>query len=172
MKTQGLYKGKLFSTDILVPVAQIKKIKKTRFIYFQIWLLGGPSPPSQLVPKQLKTVLPCKALGFSYGLITAVTCFFKFLLGVALYPCPTFWLSSWRQASVFVLGLLLICINVSSVSLVLGLGRWWCPAVFGKKQSKKLTPTTKGQDPPLRWVQAVSLLLKPKFQCYYLMTRP
>ena len=42
------------------------------WFYFSILLLGGPSPPSQLVPKQLKTVLPCKALGFSYGLITAV----------------------------------------------------------------------------------------------------
>ena len=92
MKTQGLYKGELFSTDIsvsslksknfkkqgafiskfgfwedppqsiqLVPkhsflhtisvsVAQISKIKKTRCIYFQIWLLGGPSRPIQLVP--------------------------------------------------------------------------------------------------------------------------
>ena len=50
MKTQGLYKGELFSTDISVSVAQIKKNKKTRCIYFQIWLLGGPSPPSQLVP--------------------------------------------------------------------------------------------------------------------------
>ena len=44
------------------------------WFYFSILLLGGPSPPSQLVPKQLKTVLPCKALGFSYGLITAVIC--------------------------------------------------------------------------------------------------
>ena len=50
MKTQGLYKGELFSTDISVLVAQIKKFQKTRCIYFQIWLLGGPSPPSQLVP--------------------------------------------------------------------------------------------------------------------------
>ena len=50
MKTQGLYKGELFSTDISVSVAQIKKFQKTRCIYFQIWLLGRPSPPSQLVP--------------------------------------------------------------------------------------------------------------------------
>ena len=39
-----------FFTDISVSVAQIKKIKKTRCIYFLIWLLGGPSPHSQLVP--------------------------------------------------------------------------------------------------------------------------
>ena len=39
-----------FFTYISVSVAQIKKIKKTRYIYFQIWLLRGPSPPSQLVP--------------------------------------------------------------------------------------------------------------------------
>ena len=31
-------------------VAQIKKNKKTKSIYFRILLLGGPSPPSQLVP--------------------------------------------------------------------------------------------------------------------------
>ena len=50
MKTEGLYKGELFSTDISVSVAQIKKIQKTKWFYFQILLLGGPSPPSQLVP--------------------------------------------------------------------------------------------------------------------------
>merc|ERR1712203_766268 len=33
-----------------VTVAQIKKIQKTKSIYFRILLLGGPSPPSQLVP--------------------------------------------------------------------------------------------------------------------------
>merc|ERR1712001_247359 len=52
---------KLFFTEISVSVAQIKKIKKTKFIYFRILILGGPvnrSPthstglqPIQLVPK-------------------------------------------------------------------------------------------------------------------------
>ena len=41
---------KLISTDISVTVAQIKKIQKTRCIFFRILLLGGPSPPIQLVP--------------------------------------------------------------------------------------------------------------------------
>ena len=41
---------KLFFTEISVSVAQIKKIQKTRWFYFRILLLGGPSPPSQLVP--------------------------------------------------------------------------------------------------------------------------
>ena len=41
---------KLISTDISVTVAQIKKFHKTRCIFFRILLLGGPSPPSQLVP--------------------------------------------------------------------------------------------------------------------------
>ena len=50
MKTQGLYKGERFSTDISVSVAQIEKFQKARWLYFLILLLGGPSPPSQLVP--------------------------------------------------------------------------------------------------------------------------
>ena len=33
-----------------IKVAQIKKNKKTKSIYFQILILGGPFPPSQLVP--------------------------------------------------------------------------------------------------------------------------
>ena len=41
---------KLISTDISVTVAQIKKFQKTRCIFFRILLLGGPSPPIQLVP--------------------------------------------------------------------------------------------------------------------------
>ena len=41
---------KLIITDISVTVAQIKKIQKTRCIFFRILLLGGPSPPIQLVP--------------------------------------------------------------------------------------------------------------------------
>ena len=50
LKTQGLYKGERFSTDISVSVANIKKFQKTKWLYFLILLLGGPSPPSQLVP--------------------------------------------------------------------------------------------------------------------------
>ena len=42
---------KLLFTEISVSVAQIKKNQKTKFIYFRILLLGGPSPPSQLVPQ-------------------------------------------------------------------------------------------------------------------------
>ena len=40
---------KLISTDISVTVAQ-KKNQKTKSTYFLILLLGGLSPPSQLVP--------------------------------------------------------------------------------------------------------------------------
>ena len=40
----------LFFTDISVSVAQIKLIQKTISTYFWILLLGGPSPPSELVP--------------------------------------------------------------------------------------------------------------------------
>ena len=43
----------LFFADISVMVTQIKKIKKTRCIFYRIMLLGGPSPPSQLVPNPL-----------------------------------------------------------------------------------------------------------------------
>ena len=39
-----------FFTDISVSVAQIEKFQKARWFYFLILLLGGPSPPSQLVP--------------------------------------------------------------------------------------------------------------------------
>ena len=101
MKTQGLYKGERFSTDISVSVAQIEKFQKARWLYFLILLLGGPSPPSQLVPnpfnwspnnvflqislyrslksqkfkKQGGFIFEfCLSLGFSYGLITAVIC--------------------------------------------------------------------------------------------------
>ena len=39
--------------DISATVAQIQKIKKTRCIYFQIWLLGGPSHPVNWSPTHL-----------------------------------------------------------------------------------------------------------------------
>ena len=40
-----------YLTDISALVAQIKKIKKNKVHFFRILLLGGLSPPSQLVPK-------------------------------------------------------------------------------------------------------------------------
>merc|ERR1712208_72469 len=40
----------VFFSDISASVAQIKKIQKTRSIYFLILLLAGLSSPSQLVP--------------------------------------------------------------------------------------------------------------------------
>ena len=33
-----------------------QKIQKTKCIYFRILLLGGPSPPSQLVPNPFQSV--------------------------------------------------------------------------------------------------------------------
>ena len=64
MKTQGLYKGELFSTDISVSVAQIKKNKKQGAFIFKFGFWEDPphpvdwSPthstgpqPIQLVPK-------------------------------------------------------------------------------------------------------------------------
>ena len=50
-KSWNPYNVKPFLTDISVTVAQIQKIQKTRCIYFRILVLGGSSPPSQLVPK-------------------------------------------------------------------------------------------------------------------------
>ena len=49
-KSWNPYNVKLFLTDISATVAQIQKFQKTRCIFFRILLLGGPSPPSQLVP--------------------------------------------------------------------------------------------------------------------------
>merc|ERR1712001_359615 len=49
-KSWNPFNVKSFLTDISLSVAQIKKIQKTRWFYFLILLLGGPSPPSQLVP--------------------------------------------------------------------------------------------------------------------------
>ena len=49
-KSWNPYNVKSFLTDISLSVAQIKKFQKTRWFYFLILLLGGPSPPSQLVP--------------------------------------------------------------------------------------------------------------------------
>ena len=49
-KSWNPYNVKPVSTDISVTVAQIQKIQKTRCIFFRILLLGGPSPPSHLVP--------------------------------------------------------------------------------------------------------------------------
>ena len=49
-KSWNPYNVKSFLTDISLLVAQIKKFQKTRWFYFLILLLGGPSPPSQLVP--------------------------------------------------------------------------------------------------------------------------
>ena len=52
--------------DISVMVTQIKKIPNTKCIFYWIMLLGGPSPPSQLVPNpfnwSLSTVF-CRYLG-------------------------------------------------------------------------------------------------------------
>ena len=39
-----------FFTDISTTVAHIQKFQKTKCIFFRILLLGGPSPPIQLVP--------------------------------------------------------------------------------------------------------------------------
>ena len=45
------------------------KLKNTTTLLFEIFRFERPIPRYLL-----KTVLPCKALGFSYGLITAVSC--------------------------------------------------------------------------------------------------
>ena len=45
------------------------KLKNTTTLLFEIFRFERPIPRYLL-----KTVLPCKALGFSYGLITAVLC--------------------------------------------------------------------------------------------------
>ena len=39
-----------YPPSISATVARIQKIQKTRCIYFRILVVGGPSPPSQLVP--------------------------------------------------------------------------------------------------------------------------
>ena len=52
-KSRNPYNVKPFLTDISATVAQIQKIQKTRCIFFRILLLGGPSPPIQLVPNPL-----------------------------------------------------------------------------------------------------------------------
>ena len=50
-KSRNPYNVKPFLTDISATVAQIQKFQKTRCIFFfQILLLLGPSPPSQMVP--------------------------------------------------------------------------------------------------------------------------
>ena len=50
-KSWNPYNVKSFLTDISLSVAQIKKFQKTRWFYFLILLLGGPSQPTKMYMK-------------------------------------------------------------------------------------------------------------------------
>ena len=79
------------------------------------------------------------------------------------------------QGTVFAPGLLLICINVSSVSLVL-VRRWdWCRVhqggwCHGKKEDKKLTPA-RVRTPPL-WEMLLPLAASLRRQTGKLVSVP
>ena len=56
------------------------KLKNTTTLLFEIFRFERPIPRYLL-----KTVLPCKALGFSYGLITAVVMSFVYNMNTYTY---------------------------------------------------------------------------------------
>ena len=69
-----------FFTDISVSVAQIKKIKKTRCILFQILLLGGPSPPRCRDLVENKKAWLSNPLGTNLTLVFLFSFIYFFLL--------------------------------------------------------------------------------------------